>query len=43
MFITKRHTRGREPFMLISGHIFEKSAEIRVKDSCARKRAEYRV
>ena len=26
-----------------TGHIFEKSGEIRVRDSCARKRVEYRV
>ena len=25
------------------GHIFEKTGEIRVRDSCARKRVEYRV
>ena len=36
--ITQRETRGRE----FIGQIFEKSGEIRVRDSCARKRVEYR-
>ena len=38
MLITQRETRGRE----FIRQIFDKSGEIRVRDSCARKRVEYR-
>ena len=38
MLITQRETRGRE----FIRQIFDKSGEIRVRDSCAMKRVEYR-
>ena len=38
MLITQHETRGRE----FIAQIFEKSGEIRVRDSCTRKRVEYR-
>ena len=44
MCITQTYTRRREPFMpSYWTHFFEKSGEIRVRDSYARKRVEYRV
>ena len=44
MCITQTYTRRREPFMpSYWTHFFEKSGEIRVRDSYARKRVEYSV
>ena len=43
MFITQRYIPGRELLSEFIGQIFENSGEIRVRDSCSRKRVEYRV
>ena len=45
MFITQRYTQYHSILDLSEfiGHIFEKSGDIRVGDSCARKRVEYMV
>ena len=45
MFIIQRYTQYHAILYLSEfiGPIFEKSEEVRVRDSCARKRAEYRV
>ena len=43
MFITQRYILGREVFSEFIGQSFEKSGEIRVRDSSSRKRVEYRV
>ena len=43
MFITQRSIPGRELYSEFIGQIFEKSGEVRVRDSCSRKGVEYRV
>ena len=45
MLITQRYTLYHAILYLCEciGHILEKSGEIRVRDSCARKRVEHRV
>ena len=44
MVITQTYTRRREPsYAKLLDTFFEKSGEIRVRDSYARKRVEYRV
>ena len=44
-FSTQRYTQYHAILYLseLTGHIYEKSGEIRVGDGCARKRVEYRV
>ena len=45
MFTTQRYALYHDILYLCEfiGHMFEKSWEIRVRDSCAKKRVEYRV
>ena len=43
MFIKQRYIPGRELYSEFIGQIFEKSGEVRVRDSCSKERVEYRV